>query len=107
MPKTYNQLVQIEQPQVVSLKAIGFKAGLSRTKGWFQRVFVGWVPQFSRDGALALVEIVIKRANFGNRYSEKVTMKQTGEVIHHCEEPLDQHQGHGSDKRRGSAPEST
>lgn len=105
MPKTYNQLIKIEQPHAASVKATGFKSGLSRTKGWFQKVFVGYTPQFSRGGALALVERVAKRVNFGNWYSEKVTMKDTGEIIHQCEEPWDQHQGHGSAKKRsGGTP---
>jgi hypothetical protein len=31
---------------------------------------------------------------------EHIVNPNTGEVIHHCEEPLSQHQGHGSAKRR-------
>jgi predicted RNA-binding Zn-ribbon protein involved in translation (DUF1610 family) len=31
-------------------------------------------------------------------YRETVTDYESGEVIHHCEEPLTQHQGHGSAK---------
>lgn len=34
---------------------------------------------------------VIDRGN--DQYSEKVTDYETGEVFHHCEEPLSQHQG--------------
>ncbi len=33
-----------------------------------------------------------------NKYMEIVIDSETGEVIHHCEEPLDQHVGHGSAK---------
>ena len=33
-----------------------------------------------------------------NRYREKVTDPATGEVIHECDEPLDQHTGHGDAK---------
>jgi hypothetical protein len=33
-----------------------------------------------------------------NRYREKVTDPATGKVIHECDEPLDQHRGHGSAK---------
>ena len=29
-------------------------------------------------------------------YSETVTNPETGEVIHHCSEPLSEHKGHGS-----------
>jgi hypothetical protein len=38
-----------------------------------------------------------------DRYTETVTDPQTGEIIHQCSEPLNQHLGHGSDtKNRGS-----
>jgi DNA-directed RNA polymerase subunit RPC12/RpoP len=33
-------------------------------------------------------------------YRETVTDYETGEIIHHCEEPLSQHQGHGSAKTK-------
>ena len=39
---------------------------------------------------------VIDREN--NRYLETVTDPETGEVIHHCEEPLSDHFGHGTAK---------
>ena len=35
-----------------------------------------------------------------DRYLEHIVNRKTGEVIHHCEEPLSQHQGHGSAKRK-------
>jgi DNA-directed RNA polymerase subunit RPC12/RpoP len=31
-----------------------------------------------------------------NRYIEKVTLKETGEVLHECDEKLTDHTGHGS-----------
>lgn len=34
-----------------------------------------------------------------NRYSERITDLETGEVLRDCQEPLSQHQGHGSAKR--------
>ena len=37
---------------------------------------------------------VIDREN--DKYLETVTYPETGEVIHHCEEPLSDHFGHGS-----------
>lgn len=43
-------------------------------------------------------ERVIDRNN--NRYYERVVDKATGAVIHHTEEPLSAHKGHGSDKGR-------
>ena len=41
---------------------------------------------------------VIDREN--NRYYEKVTDIETGEIIHECEELLTEHLGHGSDKKK-------
>ena len=37
-----------------------------------------------------------------NLYRENVTDPVTGEVIHHCDEPLDQHTGHGGAKLKGT-----
>lgn len=34
-----------------------------------------------------------------NRYFEKVTDPDTGQVLHECNEPLSEHRGHGSDKK--------
>lgn len=34
-----------------------------------------------------------------DRYSETVTEYETGIVIHHCNEKLSEHTGHGSAKR--------
>lgn len=42
-------------------------------------------------------ERLIDRAN--DRYFEKVSNYETGEVIHHADEPLSKHQGHGSAKK--------
>ena len=50
------------------------------------------------DGTIALVTSSMKRKRFGNWYSEKVVDSVTGVVNHECEEPLDVHQAHGSDK---------
>jgi hypothetical protein len=41
---------------------------------------------------------VIDREN--DCYAEKVVDPQTGETVHHCDEPLSAHQGHGSARRR-------
>jgi len=38
-----------------------------------------------------------------DRYRERVTNPETGEVIHKCDEPLTQHKGHGSAKRSDAA----
>ncbi len=34
-----------------------------------------------------------------NHYHQRVTDPETGELIHECDEALDQHRGHGSGKR--------
>ena len=36
----------------------------------------------------------------GNWYRETFLDPETGEVLHHCEEPLTEHRGHGSAKGR-------
>lgn len=55
------------------------------------------IPSYSHSrGKVVHREQVIDRAN--DHYFEKVTDYETGEVIHHNEEPLSQHQGHGSEK---------
>lgn len=41
-------------------------------------------------------EMVVDREK--NLYQETVTNPETGEIVHACEEPLNQHQGHGSAK---------
>ncbi|MCY4351714.1 MAG: zinc ribbon domain-containing protein [Gemmatimonadetes bacterium] len=42
-------------------------------------------------------ERIIDREN--DRYMEKFIDPETGGVIHHCDEPLSEHQGHGSAKK--------
>jgi len=71
---------------------------MSRAKSWFIRLFSGHVPQWSRDNAIANVERTLDRDT--DRYTEKVTMRDTGEVIHGTDERLSEHTGHGSDKPR-------
>jgi DNA-directed RNA polymerase subunit RPC12/RpoP len=51
-----------------------------------------------KSGKWMTLERVIDREN--DRYKEVVTDPVTGEIIHLCEEPLSQHQGHGSDKKK-------
>jgi hypothetical protein len=47
-----------------------------------------------KSGRWMLLERVIDRAK--NWYREVVTDPETGKVIHQCEEPLSEHQGHGT-----------
>lgn len=98
MPTEHKLGISTQTPQANSLEAEGRKAGMSRRKGWFQWIQVGMLPQRGHPGKFALVEKFMKRVGFGNWYSEKVTDQESGDVIHDCHEPLDQHQLHGSAK---------
>jgi hypothetical protein len=99
VPNIHELKLSIEVRSTVSLAGTGFKAGLSKTKGWFHRIFTASKVK-QADGADADVTRSMKRKKFGNWYSEKVVDSSTGEVIHQCDEPLDVHQRHGSDKPR-------
>jgi hypothetical protein len=81
---------------LASVKATGYRAGLSKTKGWFMRVFSGQALQRNRNNAVVNVERTFDRDK--DRYQETVTLRDSGETIHSCDEPLSQHLGHGSDK---------
>lgn len=65
-------------------------------EGGLFKARTGPVAQRSRGGALAQREMTIDKAR--DRYTETVTMLDTGEVIKHCDEPLRQHTEHGSDR---------
>lgn len=45
-------------------------------------------------------DLVIDREN--DRYVERVVDPETGEIVHVCEEPLSEHQGHGTAKKKSS-----
>lgn len=45
-------------------------------------------------------QLIIDREN--NRYSERVIDPETGQIVHVCEEPLSEHQGHGTAKKTSS-----
>ena len=51
----------------------------------------------STNGRWVYKQRIIDRAN--NLYYEIVIDKETGNIIHLCSESLDQHRGHGSDKK--------
>jgi hypothetical protein len=55
---------------------------------------------FVKEQRLVDKERLIDRE--AKRYREKVTDPATGNVIHECDEPLDQHRGHGSAKPKRS-----
>ena len=49
-------------------------------------------------GRWVKLQRIIDRAK--DWYTELVTDPETGKVVHRCEEPLSEHQGHGSAKRK-------
>jgi hypothetical protein len=51
-----------------------------------------------KSGKWMKKERLIDRAE--DRYKEVVTDPETGGVVHHCDEPLSQHRGHGSAKKK-------
>jgi len=57
------------------------------------------IPDYSRS-----LNKVVHRARIidrdNDRYFEKITDYESGEVIHHCDEPLSQHQGHGNSRTK-------
>jgi hypothetical protein len=80
---------------VVARDGIGVKAKRAGEKKPYIEDLA--VPDYSRSlGKIVHRERVIDRDN--DRYSEKITDYESGEVIHLCEEPLSQHQGHGNAK---------
>jgi hypothetical protein len=79
------------------MKGTVWRSGVSKAKGWLAKMLVAFRPQHSLEGALARHERVIDRQN--DRYFEKVTLCESGDVTHLCEEPLTVHQGHGSAKK--------
>lgn len=57
--------------------------------------FVGW-ERCHKLQSMVYKTRTIDRSN--DTYQETVTDPRTGEIIHHCEEPLSKHFGHGSAK---------
>jgi hypothetical protein len=51
-----------------------------------------------KSGKWMKKERLINRAE--DRYKEVITDPETGGVVHHCDEPLSQHRGHGSAKKK-------
>lgn len=69
--------------------------GVSSKRGRFAWGFVGW------DWSVRLGRLVGKEDTFNKRDDrryEHVEDLETGEVLHHCDHPLTEHRGHGSDK---------
>jgi hypothetical protein len=86
-------------PQLTRAFAIRLPSGTATTDreaargGWFIKQKVG-DSFFRLTGQVHRLNRVI--AKRGNRYLEHIEDRETGEVVHHCEEPLSEHRGHGS-----------
>jgi hypothetical protein len=98
MPKQYSIKIGVQQQQASSIQGEARKPGVGRKKGWFHRFAIGVFAQRGKPGKWAIVEKFMTRVGFGDRYREKVTDYETGEVLRDCDDPLSQHQGHGSAK---------
>lgn len=55
-------------------------------------------PEKSASGRLVMKERLIDKQS--DSYLERITDKETGEVIHECVEPLSKHRGHGDAKKK-------
>lgn len=75
-------------------RAQGYESGKSRKKGLFADLRERWQHSTKLGEDIYRVQHIDKRSD---RYVEVVRDKQ-GNVIHHTDEPLSAHQGHGSDK---------
>lgn len=73
----------------------GYEANRSKKQGLFIRILSGVVPSVAH-GFVRLHRLIDKR---NNRYLEHVETLD-GTTLHHCEEPLSEHRGHGSAKPR-------
>jgi hypothetical protein len=76
---------------------LGLKARHANVRKPFFEAITG-AEFFRKLGIWVSKERVIDRD--GNHYREVITNPKTGEIIHHCEEPLSDHRGHGSAKDR-------
>lgn len=85
-------------PPHSSLKAKGRHAGAAgRRRKWFIETFSG--SELSRSLQRFMHKVrIIDRDN--DRYLEKVVDPETGEVLRDVDEPLSEHQGRGSAKKR-------
>lgn len=76
---------------------LGFK---QQRPGYKRPIAEGWTGRdfFHKEEKWVQKESLIDRVE--NRYLERVTDPATGNVIHECDERLDQHTGHGSAKTK-------
>jgi hypothetical protein len=78
-------------------ESLGFKA---RSQGKGKPYIEGKAGDdlHRNTGKWMQLQRIIDRAK--NWYKEVVTDPETGKVVHRCEEPLSEHRGHGSAKRK-------
>ena len=88
--------------EALALKAtkIHGKKGSGSKARWFQWLQTGTEPQRGRPGSFAIIERLKRRLGFGDRYFERVVDEETAQLLRLCDEPLSEHQGHGSAKRK-------
>jgi hypothetical protein len=84
----------------ISMQAkLGLKAKRRFSKKPFLEVILG-ADLYKKTQKWMQRERIIDREK--DLYREVVTDPKKGEIIHKCEEPLSEHVGHGSAKKRGS-----
>jgi hypothetical protein len=93
------RVISTETVQLVGLEAARDRPGLNKRKRRIASVVMKWVPQWRFAGRLGFWHRAILRTQ--DWYEETVTLRDTGEVVHHCAEPLRQHRGHGSAMGKG------
>jgi hypothetical protein len=100
VPKQHEVNIEISARSRVSIAGEARKAGKGRKRGWFHSFIVGTVPQDGHPGRFAFKDWVMKRVGFGNLCRETIIDEETGKKLRHCEEPLNEHTGHGSAKKQ-------
>lgn len=83
--------LQINDWMDAKVKDDSFRSGKKIRK----RVFAGDDLRVSKGDYVDKLRVIDKDNDL---YIEKITDKETGEVIHHTEEPLSEHFGHGAAK---------
>ena len=83
-------------------EAITLRSGLGfkhKRPGHKKPIAEGFTRPETARGTGAVVERKMRIDRENDRYTETVTEYETGVVIHHCDERLSEHTGHGSTKK--------
>ncbi len=92
--RTLNATLEVDARVESGIRGKARHAGESRPFAEFRAE-----PSTRRaTGERVFHERMINRAE--DHYMERVTVRETGKVIHFCEEPLSKHTGHGSAQKR-------